>query len=124
MATRPTGRLTKKIQRQLAASMSVPPISGPNTGRSSIGTPTMLITRPIRFGPATWASIDWPSGMIIPPPRPWMTRAPISVPTDGASPASIEPAMNSPSEASHTGLAPKRPEIHPVSGITLAKDSR
>jgi len=32
--------------------------------------------------------------------------------------------MNSPSEASHTCLAPNRPASHPVSGMTLAKASR
>jgi hypothetical protein len=124
MASRPTGRLTKKIHRQLAASMRDPPISGPKIGASSIGTPTMLITRPIRFGPAAWARISWPSGMIIPPPRPCTARKPISAPIEGDSPASSEPAMKSPSEASHTGLAPNRPAVHPISGITQAKASR
>jgi len=37
--------LTKKIQRQLTWSTIAPPITGPKTGASSIGTPITLITR-------------------------------------------------------------------------------
>jgi hypothetical protein len=116
--------LTKKIQRQEAAPTSTPPITGPMIGASSIGMPTMLITRPIRFGPAAWARIIWPSGMIIPPPAPWTMRKAIREPIDQERPANSDPAMNRPSEASHSGLAPKRRLAQPVSGITLAKASR
>src|SRR5215213_4835032 len=51
IAARPTGTLTKKIQRQLIWSTIAPPITGPKIGPSRIGTPITLITRPIRCGP-------------------------------------------------------------------------
>ena len=37
-----------------------PPITGPKTGASSIGTPTMLITRPMRLGPGRLGQGDHP----------------------------------------------------------------
>jgi len=122
-AAAPTGRLMKKIHRQFAALMIAPPITGPKTGASSIGTPITLITRPIRAGPAAWARIVCPTGRIIPAPRPWMTRKPISDPADQAAPASTEPARNSSRAASHTRLAPSRSAAHPVTGMTEAKAS-
>ena len=53
-------------------------MTGPRTGASSIGTPTTLITRPMRSGPAAWASVIIPIGMIMPPAMPWRTRKAIS----------------------------------------------
>ena len=47
-------------------------------GPSSIGTPTTLITRPMRCGPAAWARVIIPIGMIIPPARPCRTRKAMS----------------------------------------------
>ena len=47
-----------------------PPIVGPRIGASITGTAAMLITRPIRFGPAASAIISWPMGISIPPPIP------------------------------------------------------
>ncbi len=58
--------------------MSRPPITGPSTGASSIGTPTTLITRPMWRGPAACASVIIPTGMIMPPASPWSTRKAIS----------------------------------------------
>src|SRR5919197_1165693 len=123
-AMTPTGRFTKKIQRQLALSTIAPPMTGPKIGASSIGTPMKLITRPMRCGPAACASIVCPSGRIIPPPRPCNRRNTISEPIDHERPASAEPSMKRISEASQTGFAPNRSLAHPVSGMTLAEASR
>ena len=123
MAATPTGRLMKKIHRQLHWSTIAPPSTGPKIGASSIGTPIRLITLPIRCGPAAWARIVWPTGRIIPAPTPCSTRKPISDPIDQDAPASVDPSRNRSSEASQTRLAPKRSLPHPVSGITLAKAS-
>ena len=81
----------KKIQRQDAASTSQPPRIGPKIGPSSIGTPITAITRPTRCGPAARVRIVMPSGISMPPPKPWRTRKEISEPADQASPESTEP---------------------------------
>ena len=51
--------------------------------------------RPIRSGPAAWARIACPTGMIIPPPKPCSTRKAISDSVLHASPHSTEPTRNS-----------------------------
>ena len=90
----PIGRLMKKIQCQLATSISQPPRIGPAIGPSSIGTPRTAITRPIRAGPAALVMIVMPSGISMPPPRPWKTRKVISEPMFQASPQAMENRTN------------------------------
>ena len=51
-----------------------PPTTGPRIGASIAGIETIAITRPIRWGPATWAMISIATGMIMPPPTPCRTR--------------------------------------------------
>ena len=92
-------------------------------GPSSIGTPMMLITRPIRCGPAARVRMVMPAGMIIPPPRPWSTRKRIREPADQASPDNAEPVRKSAIEIMYSRLVPKRSAIHPVSGMTVANAS-
>ena len=118
------GTLTRKIQRQDALSTISPPMTGPRIGPSSIGTPITDITRPTRRGPAVCASRLIPTGMIIPPPRPCSTLNRISEPADHDTAHSAEPRPKSPTEAIHTGLDPKRSDIQPESGITIASASR
>jgi hypothetical protein len=74
--------------------MITPPSVGPRIGAIIIGTATMLITRPMRFGPAAWAIISCAIGMIIPPPRPWRTRNRTSSVVDVARPQSADPSVN------------------------------
>ena len=62
--------------------------------------------------------------MIMPPPKPCRTRKKISDSADQARPHSAEPMPNSATETIHTRLAPKRSDIQPVSGITVASASR
>ncbi|MCQ0018189.1 hypothetical protein LUX39_34000 [Actinomadura madurae] len=118
-ATAQNGTLTKNIQRQFRLSTIAPPSSGPSTGASIAGTETMLITRPIRSGPASRTSMVCPTGSSIPPPRPWSTRNAISEGTDQANPHSRDPLMNSPSETSHIRRAPNRRTDHAVIGIAM-----
>ena len=93
MAMIPSGTLIRKIQCQLAISMSQPPRMGPRIGPSSIGTPRMAISRPIRCGPAALVMIVIPSGINMPPPRPWRTRNPISALMLQAVAHSADPAV-------------------------------
>ena len=84
----------RKIQCQLAWSISQPPMIGPRIGPSSIGTPRIAISRPIRCGPAALVMIVMPSGISMPPPRPCMTRNRMSTLIDSAIAQSTEPAVN------------------------------
>ena len=92
-ATRPIGTLMRKIQCQLALWISQPPRIGPAIGPSSMGTPRIAMRRPIRFGPAALVMIVIPSGMSMPPPRPWSTRKLMSMPIEVAAAHSAEPAV-------------------------------
>ena len=91
----PIGRLIRKIQCQLAASISQPPRIGPPIGPSSIGMPSTAMTRPTRSGPAARVMIVMPSGISMPPPRPCRTRKAISGAMSQAMLHSTEPATNS-----------------------------
>ena len=89
----PSGMFTRKIQCHEAMSISQPPRMGPKIGPSSIGTPSTAITRPIRCGPAARVMIVMPSGISMPPPRPWSTRKRVSISTVVAAAHSSEPAV-------------------------------
>ena len=99
-------------------------MTGPRIGPSTMGTPMMLITRPMRCGPAARARIDWPTGSSMPPPMPWTTRKAMSEFADQATPHRHEPTTNRLSEVIQTNLAPKRSTAHPVMGMTTARASR
>ena len=86
--------------------------------------PTTAITRPSRFGPASWARIVWASGISMPPPNPCRTRNAIRLLGDHASPHSTEPAMNIRSDATQLARAPKRSIAQPVIGIETVSASR
>ena len=120
----PIGRLTKKIQRHDRCVTSTPPRTGPSTGPSSIGTPTTLITRPMRCGPAAWARVIIPIGMIIPPAIPCRTRKAMSDSALQAKPHSALVATKAATIVIHTRRGPKRSAAQPVSGITVASASR
>ncbi len=113
----------KKIQRQLTSVTSQPPMIGPRIGPSSIGTPMIAITRPIRCGPAARVRIVMPAGMIMPPPRPWSTRNRMIVAEDQARPERQEPITNIAIDPMYRRLVPKRSAIQPLSGITVASAS-
>jgi hypothetical protein len=64
------------------------------------------------------------SGTIMPPPMPCATRNMIRLPTDQAVPHAAEPAMKTVSANSHMARVPNRSASRPVSGMTIAIDSR
>ena len=99
-------------------------MTGPRIGPSSVGTPITAMIRPIRSGPAAWARIAWPTGMIIPPPKPCSTRKTISDSVLQARPHSTEPTRNRATETIHSRRPPKRSIAQPVNGITVASASR
>ena len=101
-----------------------PPITGPMIGPMTMGTPMMLMTRPMRCGPAARARIDWPTGSSMPPPMPCRTRKAISELADQARPHRLEPMMKRLSEVIQITFAPKRSTAHPVTGVTMARANR
>ena len=119
-ATMPIGTLMKKIQCQLATSISQPPRIGPRIGPSSIGIPMTAITRPTRSGPAALVSIVMPSGMSMPPPSPCSTRKVISAVMFQDNPHRIEPIKNAVSAPMYSRLVPNRSAAQPVTGMTVA----
>ena len=90
----------------------------------TMGTPMMLMTRPMRCGPAARARIDCPTGSNMPPPMPWSTRKEMSESADQARPHRHEPSTKSAMELIQIDLAPKRSTAHPVTGVTRASASR
>ena len=84
----------------------------------------MLIVLPMCCGPAAWASVIIPIGMIMPPAKPWSTRNAISAPADQARPQSALVKTNPATAVIHTRRGPNRSAAQPVSGITLASASR
>ena len=68
--------------------------------------------------------IDWPIGMIMPPPTPCRIRKTIRLWMDHAAPDRADPRRNRASEVIHMRLAPNRSTAHPVSGMVTARASR
>ena len=83
-----------------------------------------LITRPMRCGPAARASMDCPTGRIMPPPSPCRTRKAMSELADQARPHRLEPMRNTVSESMNIRLCPNRSMAHPVTGMTMASARR
>ncbi len=77
-ASTPAGRLTQNTQRQSKTWISQPPSVGPKAGASIRGTPRTDIRRPRCSGAAIRMMIVIPTGITMPPARPWMTLNPIS----------------------------------------------
>lgn len=101
-----------------------PPITGPSTGPISVTIHESAIARAMRFGPAAWARIVWPTGIISPPPTPCSTRKPTSEPRLHARPHATDPSTNSATDAIHTRFAPNRSAVQPASGTTVPSASR
>ena len=88
MAISPKGMLIQKMYSQLKFWISQPATVGPSAGASSMGTPMVPIIRPRSWGGVMCISIDIPTGITMPPARPWRTRNAISVCTLRANPQS------------------------------------
>jgi hypothetical protein len=118
------GTLTLKIQRQLMLVMISPAITGPKIGTTTTGRLIAAISRPILAVPTACTSSVVISGVIIPPPMPWTTRNAIRLSMFQAAPQATDPARNRASENVHTARPPNRESAQPLSGMTMANDSR
>ena len=101
-----------------------PPTIGPATGTTTAGRLTVAISRPSERPPAAWMSSVVRTGISMPPPTPWTTRNTTRLPMFQARPQATEPARNTASEASQVALAPNLLMAHPLSGMTMPKESR
>ncbi len=96
----PTGMLMKKIHSQPSASTRTPPRIGPTSVATPAVAPHSAIARPRRSAGKIRVMIAIVCGVIIAAPRPWKTRATISI--------SIVPVRPHHSEASVKTVSPIR----------------
>jgi hypothetical protein len=112
---RPTGRLRKKIARQLAAVVRTPPTTGP----PAIATvpPTahtaMALTRRAGSVKACRTSAS-DAGSMTAAAQPWTVRPPMRKPSLGARPHAADAATNAASPMPNRRLAPTRSETAPA----------
>ena len=120
-ATRPIGKLTRKIHRQLMLVTIKPPSTGPSAGAASVGIMISIAARARSAGGKARKSIARPTGVSIPPPMPWITRKAISWPIVCAAPHSSEPHVNAIRANKNTRLVPNRSPSQPDVGIHTAR---
>ena len=101
-----------------------PAITGPKIGTTTIGRLIADISRPIWAVPTACTSSVVISGVINPPPMPWTTRNAIRLSMFHAAPQATDPARNRASENVHTARPPNRASAQPLSGMTMANESR
>jgi len=121
IAATPIGTLTKNTARQLNASTSAPPRTGPSAMLSPITAPhTPIAWARSRGSVNTLRMIDIATGLSIEPPIACSTRAAISKPSDGASPHSSDPSENTANLARKVRRRPTRSAVDPASISRLA----
>ena len=123
-ASSPIGTFTQKTERQLPASTSAPPSTGP----IAMLRPITPAHRPIacarsRASVNVLRMIDIATGLSIEPPTACTMRKTISSCTLGARLQSSEPSVNSTSPSLKTRARPNRSAIEPDSISRLASTS-
>ncbi len=90
----PIGMLMSKIHRQDRYSTISPPSGGPRIGPISAGVVSQAIAATTSLFAAVRISTRRPTGIIIAPPAPWITRANTRNGRLSARPHRIEPSVN------------------------------
>ena len=125
IAARPIGRLTKKIQCQLSASVSAPPARRPSEPPATAVNTYALMARARSCG---WGNSVTMMARIteacMAAPMPWTKRAAMRKPWLGAAPHSTEAAVKMTSPARNTRLRPSRSPSRPASSRKLPKVTR
>ena len=122
-ATTTTGRLTRKIQLQLACSISQPPVTGP-IAIPMPDTPAQIpIALPRSLAGNVAVRIDSVEGMINAPPTPIRPRIAISSPGEVAIAEPSEPRPKTSRPTVSARLRPKRSPSEPAVSSTPAKTS-
>jgi hypothetical protein len=121
MARMPTGRLRKNAQRQDRFVVSQPPSSGPMAAIPPITAPqipkAIARSRPRKLS----LRIDCVAGRIIAPPRPWTSRAPMSISPLLATPATMEASTNRTRPPRYNARRPRTSPIRPSVTRSAAK---
>ena len=89
-----------------------------------VGTVRMLAARTRSAGGKTRYSMAMPTGAIIPPPAPWMTRKRTSSVMFWANPHRTEPRVKTAMAINSTRLPPKRSPSQPEAGMKTARLTR
>ena len=110
----PIGRLTKKTQRQEKSVTRNPPSTGPMAGASVVPTVRMLAARTRSAGGKTRKSMAIPTGAIMPPPAPCMTRK-----SD-----QLGHVLGQPAEGRADGEDDDGREQHPLAAEAVAQPAR
>ena len=121
MPTIPNGMLMRKIQCQLASSISTPPSTGPKAEDTSATTAISASPKPRCCGGNTSTVIAKPSGARMPAPAPWITRKTISHSTDQATAQSAEPIVNTASPITKNLRRPNWSASRPIDTSSTAK---
>ncbi len=119
--TIPNGMLMRKIQCQLASSISTPPTTGPKAEDTSATTAISASPKPRCCGGNTRIVIAKPSGARMPAPAPWITRKTISHSTDHAAAQSAEPIVNTASPITKNLRRPNWSASRPIDTSSTAK---
>ena len=98
-----------------------PPASGPSIGPTSDGIATKLMARTSSLFGNVRTSVSRPTGTIIAPPQPWMTRQSTSKWIWLTSPQSAEPSVNSAIAAAKTRRVPYLSATQPLIGMNTAR---
>ena len=123
-AITPSGMLMRKIQRQLAYSVSRPPASGAITGATSAGqTMNAIVRRSSLFGVSA-STTRRPTGTIIAPPTPCRTRITTSSARLVLSAQPSDASVKSTIAVRKIRRAPNRIVSQPLTGIRTASVTR
>src|SRR4051794_31348596 len=121
IATRPTGTLTQKIERQSTTVTARPPTTGPSAIESPDTAPhTPTACARSRGSVNVLTMIDIATGLSIDPPTACSARNATSHSTVGARLHSSEATVNTPRPAASTRLRPSRSAVEPASINRLA----
>ena len=117
----PKGMLIRKIQCQLAHSISTPPSTGPNAEDTSATTAISARPRPRCSGGKTRTVIANPSGARMPAPTPWIARKAISHSIDHAAAHRAEPTVKTARPITKKRLRPNWSASRPIDTSRIAK---
>ena len=110
----------RKIQCQLAISISTPPSTGPAADDTSATTAISASPKPRCCGGNTRIVIANPSGARMPAPTPWITRKTISHSIDHAAAQSAEPIVKTASPRTKNLRRPNWSASRPIETSSTA----
>ena len=121
---RPSGMLTKKIQRHVAYVAMKPPSAGPITGAISPGQTMRPIASMMRSFGVSVSTMRRPTGDMNAAAMPCSRRAANSAPNVGAAPHRSEASVNTATAPAKRFLAPKRSLAQPAVGTNTVMATR